>query len=53
MTHQERIKLLRKLNPNYISTPDYSVREIEEALNWAVKVCHKYASQRKEKSKHE
>lgn len=51
MTNNERIKLLRNLNPKYISTPDYNVREIGEVLNWAIKICEKYESRRRAKER--
>lgn len=51
MTNNERVKLLRKLNPNHILIPDYSVREIEEVLNWAIKICEKYESRRRAKER--
>ena len=43
MTNNERIK--------GISTIDKKLEQVEESLNWAIKICHKYESKRKENKK--
>lgn len=50
MTHQERIKVLRELKEFPISTIDEKLEQVEESLNWAIKICHKYASKQKNKT---
>ena len=49
MTNNERIKILRELKEYPISTIDEKLELVEESLNWAIKICHKYESKRKEK----
>lgn len=50
MTNIERIKILRELKNYPISTIDKKLKQVEESLNWAIKICHKYESKRKENS---
>ena len=47
MTNNERIKILRELKEYPISTIDEKLEQVEESLNWAIKICHKYESKRK------
>lgn len=47
MTNNERIKILRELKEYPISTIDKKLKHVEESLNWAIKICHKYESKRK------
>lgn len=51
MEKRERIKILKQLRENPIKTLEYKAKEVEEALNWAIKVCHKQASQDEAKNK--
>ena len=51
MTNIERIKILRELKNYPISTIDEKLEQVEESLNWAIKICHKYESKRKENKK--
>ena len=48
MTNNERIKILRELKKHPISTIDEKPKQVEESLNWSIKICHKYESKRKE-----
>ena len=49
MTNRERIKILRELKNFPISTIDKKLEQVEESLNWAIKICYKYESKRKDK----
>lgn len=51
MTNIERIKILRELKNYPTSTIDEKLEQVEESLNWAIKICHKYESKRKENKK--
>jgi hypothetical protein len=46
MTYQERIKVLRELKEQPLQTLDKKTEQVEEALNWAIKICHKFVSKR-------
>lgn len=46
MTNNERIKILRELKEYPITTIDEKLEQVEESLNWAIKICHKYESKR-------
>lgn len=47
MTYQERIKVLRELKEFPISTINEKLDQVEESLNWAIKICHKHTSKQK------
>lgn len=50
MTYQERIKVLRELKEFPISTINEKLDQVEESLNWAIKICHKYTSKQKNRT---
>ncbi len=49
MTYQERIKVLRELKNDH-SIYIKKTNQVEESLNWAIKICHKYASKQRNKT---
>lgn len=60
MTYRERIKILKELNVRPVSTLTEKLEQAEklegaeESLNWAIKICEKYASKKEaEKRKNE
>lgn len=48
MTNNERIKILKELRDFPITTMNKKVDRVEESLNWAIKICQKYESKRKD-----
>ena len=49
MTNRERIRVLRELKEWSLQTLKEKPTQVEEALNWAVKVCDKFESNREAK----
>jgi hypothetical protein len=49
MTHHERIKILKELKEWPVSTITEKLKQIEESLNWAIKICEKHASKKEAK----
>lgn len=50
MTYKERLKLLRELKKYPLNTFLEKPEQVEEALNWAIKICHKFISKRESKT---
>lgn len=46
MTNRERIKLLRELKKHPLIVIAEKPKQMEEALNWGIKICDKYESMR-------
>ena len=42
MTYKERLKLLQELKKQPLSISSEKPEQVEEALNWAIKICHKF-----------
>lgn len=49
MTHRERIKVLKELKERPVSTITGKLEQVDESLNWAIKICEKYASKKEAK----
>lgn len=49
MTHRERIKILKELKKRTVSTIDEKLEQVEESLNWAIKICEKHTSKKEAK----
>ena len=51
MTNRDRIKIIKELKEWPISTIDKKFEQVEESLNWAIKVCEKFENKREAKNK--
>lgn len=49
MTYRERIKILKELKRRPVSTIAGKLEQVDESLNWAIKICEKCASRKEEK----
>ncbi len=47
MTHRERIKILKELKESITE----KLEQVEESLNWAIKICEKHTSKKEAKRK--
>lgn len=50
VTYKERLKLLQELKKQPLSTFSKKPEQVEEALNWAIKICHKFVSRQESKT---
>lgn len=50
MTYKERLKLLQELKKQPLSISLEKPEQVEEALNWAIKICHKFVSRQESKN---
>lgn len=44
VTYKERLKLLRELKKYPLNIFLKKPEQVEEALNWGIKICHKFIS---------
>lgn len=51
MTHRERIKILKEWQERPVSTITEKLEQVEESLNWAIKICEKHVSKKEAKKK--